>query len=231
MTEIQNVKARLEEQIELGCAQTGAVLAQNLKRAEEVAGVLATHIQNAETEVSTQKERFDGIIVGMNQELSRLESERQVFQNYTVSLEGILDAKFNDLEGKCKAAFEVQDQANERFKEWIGDAEGRILETGVAGGAGTGAFQNGAKLSTKGCRVERLSEKADHTEFRKWIKTIEIQLEHVFGKTHMEELILAIRHTKTPLAKDNWATIIDRLHEMPPHRFSTVEWDFDREGR
>ena len=65
--EIQHIKTKVEEQIEIGRVQTGAVLSENLSRAERVVDVLANHIQKAESEVTAQKERIDGVIVSSSE--------------------------------------------------------------------------------------------------------------------------------------------------------------------
>ena len=64
----------------------------------------------------------------------------------------------------------------------------------MAGGAGTGRASPSTKLTTKDVKVEKINEKADVVEFRRWQRTIELQLENVFGKTHVEDLIIGIRH-------------------------------------
>ena len=109
--------------------------------------------------------------------------------------------------------------------------ERRILETGAAGGAGTGrTSQPSSRLSPKDVRVDKLSEKADLSEFRRWQRTIELQLEHCFSKPHMDEIILAIRHTTEPITEQNWLDVLKRVNEEGM-KANPMEWEFDSQSR
>ena len=117
---------------------------------------------------------------------------------WSAELEGRLQQTFSTLEGRCQIQLDSQ-------KKLLQEAEQRILRTGVAGGAGTGPKAGSTKLTTKDVKVEKLVEEASLLDFRKWQKTIEFQLEHVFGKCHVEDLILGILKIRTPIDADIWA--------------------------
>ena len=77
------------------------------------------------------------------------------------------------------------------------------MASGEAGGAGTGRASPSTKLTTKDAKVDKLIEKADVAEFRRWQRTIELQLENVLGKTHIEDLIIGIRHQRFPITRSS----------------------------
>ena len=233
---INMLKEDLAKQLRLIQSQTGAVLQQNIDKADMVCNVIDQKLRESETTINEQKERIDNIINGMNEEVRKFEESRQQMQAWSLKIEEALtssDARmdqkgveiFNecrdklqawtlgmeanigqsskDLEAKCRTAFdEILAQVSNQ-KEFLRQVENKNLQTGVAGGAGTGSGSgrgsSNSKLSPKDVRVDKLAEKIDVIEFRRWQKTVELQLEHCFGKRPMEELILALRHTREPI--------------------------------
>ena len=160
---------------------------------------------------------------------------RDKLQAWTLGMEGNIGQSSKDLESKCRVAFDeiLAQVANQ--KEFLKQVEGRILQIGVAGGAGTG-FGSGrgssnSELSPKDVRVDKLADKIDVIEFRRWQKTVELQLEHCFGKRPMEEIILALRHTREPITSAVWTGIMVKMNDNDSHKILPHEWDFDEQSR
>ena len=80
-------------------------------------------------------------------------------------------------------------------------------------------------------RVDKLAEKIDVIEFRRWQKTVELQLEHCFGKRPMEEVILALRHTREPITSEVWTGIMAKMNDNDSHKILPYEWEFDEQSR
>ena len=137
-------------------------------------------------------------------------------------MEGNIGQSSKDLESKCRVAFdEIMAQVASQ-KDFLKQVEGRILQTGVAGGAGTGLGSgrgsSNSKLSPNDVRVDKLADKIDVIEFRRWQKTVELQLEHCFGKRPMEEIILALRHTREPITSAVWTGIMVKMNDNDSHK-------------
>ena len=140
-----------------------------------------------------------------------------------------LELKFNELESSCQIEFTLQMHKIAFAQE----CEKQITATGVAGGAGTGrGSTTTTKLTTKDVKVEKLIEKADVAEVRWWQRTIELQLENVFGKTHIEDLIIGIRHQRSPITSSSWDELLAKLNgDGEGHKFQDVDWAFESESR
>ena len=231
--DIQNVKQKVEETFQKVQYNTGTVLQNNIERADALVGIIAEHIQTAEQKITEQTGRLDSIIVDMNAKNDQMGNWSIDVERQRAEYLSQIESKFSELELKCRAAYDLQLQEFANVKQYVDATEARILKTGVSGGAGTGSDggQKGAKLSAKDVRVEKLSEKADTAEFRKWQKTIEIQLEHVFKKEHMEDIIGALRHERTTVTEETWRNLLTKLTSESNHRFELCDWDFDRETR
>ena len=86
-------------------------------------------------------------------------------------------------------------------------------------------------MTPKDVRVDKLADKIDVIEFRRWQKTVELQLEHCFGKRPMEEIILALRHTREPITSAVWTGIMVKMNDNDSHKILPHEWDFDEQSR
>ena len=85
-------------------------------------------------------------------------------------------------------------------KEFLRQTEERIKSTGVVGGAGTGNAGKGkGGLTVKDLKVDKLGEKVDVSDFRHWMKLVELQLDHVYGYAHMEDVVDELRRTREPV--------------------------------
>ena len=143
-----------------------------------------------------------------------------------------LESKFNELEGRCQIEFTSQISKIESIAAFAQECEKKITATGVAGGAGTGrASPSTTKLTTKDVKVDKLIEKADVAEIRRWQRTIELQLENLFGKIHIQDLIIGIRHQR-PITPSSWDELLAKLNgDAEGHKFQDVDWAFESESR
>ena len=80
-------------------------------------------------------------------------------------------------------------------------AENKFALMRVTGGAGTGSK---AKMHVKDFEVRDLSKEADATEFRKWQRAVELQLDARYDMTSFYLIVDQIRHQKTPINEDSW---------------------------
>ena len=224
---------------------TGQVVNENLERAEKLLATLDGKINHAGQLAEDGQERINSLINEMNSRHAVIQSlmteDKQKIEawanelnakiqedkaNADTSAEQLnqrLETTFTNLINNCQVEFEKQ-------SKFLKDAESRILKSGIAGGAATGKGGS-AKLTTKDVKVEKLADKATVLDFRKWLKTIELQLEHVFGKQHIEELILNIRKIRNPITEDVWNSLLSHLHDEHPHKFPPAEWEFEEHGR
>lgn len=224
---------------------TGQVVNENLTRAEELLAILDGKMNHAGQLAEYGQERINSLMNEMN-------NRHAALQNAMVEDKAIIKAWASDLSTKIQQDKANADSSAEQFNQQLEttfinlvnncqaefgkqskslqDAESRILKSGVAGGAATGKGGS-AKLTTKDVTVEKLVEKASVLDFRKWLKAIELQLEHVFGKQHIEELILNIRKIRSPITEEVWIYLLRHLHEEHPHKLPPSEWDFEEHGR
>ena len=57
-----------------------------------------------------------------------------------------------------------------------------------------------------------------------------VELEHCFSKPHMDEIILAIRHTREPIIEQNLPEVLKRVNEEGM-KVNPMEWEFDSQSR
>jgi hypothetical protein len=116
----------------------------------------------------------------------------------------------------------------------MADVEKRIRETGVTGGAGTGggAPAMRQRLTQKDVKVEKLMEKATTSDFRQWQKLIVLQLDHVHGYAHMEDVIDELRRTRETVTVEVWEHIMNKLNSKTPMRYNPADgWTFSNISR
>ena len=134
-----------------------------------------------------------------------------------------LEASFADPNQRCQFKFESH-------AKLVADAEAKFVATGALGGAVTTKSAS-AKLATKDVKVGKQTESASQADFRKWQKTIEYQLDHVFGKMHIEDLILGICKINAPITERVWSEFIGTIHLAEPHMFLPRDWQFGADAQ
>ena len=205
--------AALNQQVKLIQASTGSILQENLKKANDGVELLQAKINMAGTIAEDSQKRIDQLIKNVNSKYEAIEAEQKKMEGFSESRVASLELKFNELESRCQIEFTSQIHKIESIAAFVQECQKHITATGVAGGAGTGrGSTTTTKLTTKDVKVEKLVEKADVAEFRRWQRMIELQLENVFGKTHIEDLIMGIRHQRSPITSTSWDELLAKLN-------------------
>ena len=166
------------------------------------------------------------------EEQVKFDTQFKLFESTIATMHETTAEKEKALAEKLNRSFDaVESRLNDAFKNMTASAEAKFASMGVSGGAGTLGNMGKTKVNIKDFAVVPLTEKADVHEFRKWQRTVELQLEACYDWKHFDLIVEKIRLEKTMITEASWKQILAQINHDKPHSVSDCDWPFEEKSR
>ena len=221
--------------------QAGSNLRQQLIEAEQRSSNIIAGLNTVAAQVAADRVKVDEwskqveAATKLNDEHLRQVKDLQDVMHVNidekeVALEAKLNKSFDMMQERMDNGFALSERKFKEAEVLISRANDAFNSVRNSGGKG-GTMMGDHKQSKKDFAVRDLSEKADVQEFRKWLKTVELQLEAIYDMKNFDLIVEKIRICQTAITPIAWASILEQVNATTPGAVNALSWDFEEKSR